>query len=256
MSNQDNTARRIVINNEEEEIDLLELIRECRKHLLIIVLVTFLFGGAAGAFSKYVMVPQYSSTAMMYILSKETTLTSLADLQIGAQLTNDYQVIVKSRPVLQDVIERLKLQQSYEQLSSRITINNPSNTRILTVSIDDADPKLAKDIVDTVAKVSSDYIADTMEMVPPKIIEEGTVATQKSSPSVMKNAMIGALAGAALVCAVIVIRFLLNDAVTTADDVEKYLGISVLASVPTRRYSGKDNGTDNVVKHKKSKRKK
>lgn len=256
MSNQDNTARRIVINNEEEEIDLLELIRECRKHLLIIVLVTFLFGGAAGAFSKYVMVPQYSSTAMMYILSKETTLTSLADLQIGAQLTNDYQVIVKSRPVLQDVIERLKLQQSYEQLSSRITINNPSNTRILTVSIDDADPKLAKDIVDTVAKVSSDYIADTMEMVPPKIIEEGAVATQKSSPSVMKNAMIGALAGAALVCAVIVIRFLLNDAVTTADDVEKYLGISVLASVPTRRYSGKDNGTDNVVKHKKSKRKK
>ncbi len=256
MSNQDNTARRIVVNNEEEEIDLLELIRECRKHLLIIVLVTFLFGGAAGAFSKYVMVPQYSSTAMMYILSKETTLTSLADLQIGAQLTNDYQVIVKSRPVLQDVIERLKLQQSYEQLSSRITINNPSNTRILTVSIDDADPKLAKDIVDTVAKVSSDYIADTMEMVPPKIIEEGAVATQKSSPSVMKNAMIGALAGAALVCAVIVIRFLLNDAVTTADDVEKYLGISVLASVPTRRYSGKDNGTDNVVKHKKSKRKK
>lgn len=256
MSNQDNTARRIVVNNEEEEIDLLELIRECRKHLLIIVLVTFLFGGAAGAFSKYVMVPQYSSTAMMYILSKETTLTSLADLQIGAQLTNDYQVIVKSRPVLQDVIERLKLQQSYEQLSSRITINNPSNTRILTVSIDDADPKLAKDIVDTVAKVSSDYIADTMEMVPPKIIEEGAVATQKSSPSVMKNAMIGALAGAALVCAVIVIRFLLNDAVTTADDVEKYLGISVLASVPTRRYSGKDTGTDNVVKHKKSKRKK
>lgn len=256
MSNQESKAIRTELANDEEEIDLLELLRELKKHILIIIFTILVFGGAAGAFSKYVMVPQYSSTAMMYILSKETTLTSLADLQIGAQLTNDYQVIVKSRPVLEDVIQRLNLNQTYEQLSGRLTIGNPSNTRILTVGIEDADPQLAKDIVDTVAKVSSDYIADTMEMVPPKIIEEGTVATQKTSPSVGKNALIGALAGAVFVCAIIVIRFLMNDAVTTSEDVEKYLGISVLASVPARRYSGKDTGTDNGVKHKKSKQKK
>ncbi len=256
MSNQESKAIRTALANDEEEIDLLELLRECKKHILIIVLTTLLFGGAAGAFSKYVVVPQYSSTAMMYILSKETTLTSLADLQIGAQLTNDYQVIVKSRPVLEDVIQRLNLNQSYEQLSGRLTIGNPNNTRILTVSIEDANPQLAKDIVDTVAKVSSDYIADTMEMVPPKIIEEGTVATQKTNPSVTKNTMIGALVGAVFACAIIVIRFLLNDAVTTSDDVEKYLGISVLASVPARKYSGRETGADNGVKHKKSKRKK
>lgn len=237
-------------------IDLLELFQECRKHLLSIILCIAIFGGAAGAFSKYVMIPQYSSSAMMYILSKETTLTSLADLQIGAQLTNDYQVIVKSRPVLQDVIQRLNLNQTYEQLSSRLTIANPSNTRILTISIEDADAKLAKDIVDTVAKVSSDYIADTMEMVPPKIIEEGTVATQKSSPSVAKNTVLGALLGAVFMCGIITLRYVMNDTIATTDDVEQYLGISVLASVPVRKYSGKDNGADNGVKHKKSKRKK
>ncbi len=256
MSNQESKAIKTTLNNAEEEIDLLELLRECKKHLLIIVLTIIVFGGATGAFSKYVMIPQYSSTAMMYILSKETTLTSLADLQIGAQLTNDYQVIVKSRPVLQDVIQRLNLDQTYEQLSNRLTISNPSNTRILTISIEDADPKLAKDIVDTVAKVSSDYIADTMEMVPPKIIEEGTVATQKSSPSVSKNAVLGALLGAVFMCGIITIRCVMNDTISNTDDVEQYLGISVLATVPMRRYSGKDSGADNGVKHKKSKRKK
>lgn len=243
-------------NNTYVTIDLLELFQECRKHLLSIILCIALFGGAAGAFSRYVMIPQYSSSAMMYILSKETTLTSLADLQIGSQLTNDYQVIVKSRPVLQDVIERLNLNQTYEQLSSRLTIANPSNTRILTISIEDADAKLAKDIVDTVAKVSSDYIADTMEMVPPKIIEEGTVATQKSSPSVAKNTVLGALLGAVFMCGIITLRYVLNDTITTTDDVEQYLGISVLASVPVRKYSGRENGADNGVKRKKSKRKK
>lgn len=222
------------------EIDLLELFREFWRHIIAILLCIIVFGGAAGAFSKFVVIPQYSSTAMMYILSKETTLTSLADLQIGAQLTNDYQIIVKSRPVLQTVIDQLNLDITYEQFSGRITINNPSNTRILTITTEDADPRLAKDIVDSIARVSSDYIAETMEMVPPKLIEEGTVATQKSSPSVAKNTLLGALLGAVLMCGIITLKFILNDTVTTTEDVEQYLGISVLASVPERKYASKE----------------
>ena len=222
------------------EIDLLELFREFWRHIIAILLCIIVFGGAAGAFSKFVVIPQYSSTAMMYILSKETTLTSLADLQIGAQLTNDYQIIVKSRPVLQTVIDQLNLDITYEQFSGRITINNPSNTRILTITTEDADPRLAKDIVDSIARVSSDYIAETMEMVPPKLIEEGTVATQKSSPSVTKNTLLGALLGAVLMCGIITLKFILNDTVTTTEDVEQYLGISVLASVPERKYASKE----------------
>lgn len=222
------------------EIDLLELFREFWRHIIAILLCIIVFGGAAGAFSKFVVIPQYSSTAMMYILSKETTLTSLADLQIGAQLTNDYQIIVKSRPVLQTVIDQLNLDITYEQFSGRITINNPSNTRILTITTEDADPRLAKDIVDSIARVSSDYIAETMEMVPPKLIEEGTVATQKSSPSVTKNTLLGALLGAVLMCGIITLKSILNDTVTTTEDVEQYLGISVLASVPERKYASKE----------------
>lgn len=222
------------------EIDLLELFREFWRHIIAILLCIIVFGGAAGAFSKFVVIPQYSSTAMMYILSKETTLTSLADLQIGAQLTNDYQIIVKSRPVLQTVIDQLNLDLTYEQFSGRITINNPSNTRILTITTEDADPRLAKDIVDSIARVSSDYIAETMEMVPPKLIEEGTVAAQKSSPSVAKNTLLGALLGAVLMCGIITLKFILNDTVTTTEDVEQYLGISVLASVPERKYASKE----------------
>ena len=63
--------------------------------------------GLFGAFSALVLKPQYTSSSMLYVLSKETTLTSLADLQIGTQLTNDYQVLVSSRPVLDVVIEEL-----------------------------------------------------------------------------------------------------------------------------------------------------
>ena len=75
---------------------------------MMILGIIILFGGVAGAFSAFVLTPQYKSTAMVYILSKETTLTSLADLQIGSQLTKDYSVMITSRPVLEEVIEKQK----------------------------------------------------------------------------------------------------------------------------------------------------
>lgn len=169
--------------NNEMEIDLLELFRVWKKKLWLIILVTFLGGTVGFAFSKIALTPMYTSTSMMYAVSKETTLTSLADLQIGSQLTQDYKVIITSRPVLEEVIGDLDLNISYEILKSKISINNPADTRILAITATDPDPQMAKAIVDRTASVSSGYIGDIMEMIPPKIIEEGQVPTQKSVPA-------------------------------------------------------------------------
>lgn len=221
--------------NDEIEIDLLELLHALKKRIWIILAVTIICGGVSGIFSKLVLTPQYTSTAMVYILSKETTLTSLADLQIGSQLTKDYAVIVTSRPVLEDVVEKLNLKLTYEELEEKVTIDNPKDTRILSISVFDPDPEMAKAIVDEIAITSSEYIAEIMEMIPPKMIEDGEIPLKKTSPSNAKNAMIGALAGFVLVCGFIVMEVLMNDTIRTEDDVEKYLGLTVLAMVPERK---------------------
>lgn len=225
--------------NDEIEIDLLELFMALKRRFWLILAITVLGGGIAGLFSKFVLTPQYTSTAMVYILSKETTLTSLADLQIGSQLTKDYAVIVTSRPVLEDVIEKLDLDAAdaeftYKNLKEKITIENPKDTRILSITAEDPDPQMAKAIADTVAETASSYIGDIMEMIPPKMIEDGAVPIHKTSPSNTKNALIGAFAGFALVCGIIVLEVLMNDTVRTEEDVEKYLGLTVLAMVPSR----------------------
>ena len=103
----------INMNDDEVEIDLLQLFRALKKRILWIVGAGVIMGGAFGLFSKFAITPQYTSTSMVYILSKETTLTSLADLQIGSQLTKDYKIIVTSRPVLSEVISKLKLDLTY-----------------------------------------------------------------------------------------------------------------------------------------------
>lgn len=227
---------------QEDEIDLLEIFMALKRRLWLILLAAVIGGGGAGAFSKFVLTPVYSSTAMLYVLSKETTLTSLADLQIGSQLTKDYRIIITSRPVLEDVIESLNLDMTYKQLRNIITIANPSESRILTITITDPDPRLAKQMVDQVANTASDYIGDIMEMVPPKMIEDGEMAAMPDGPNVGKNAMLGAMAAMMVVCGFISMGVILNDTIQTEDDVEKYLGLTVLASVPEREGETKTGG--------------
>lgn len=220
--------------NDEIEINLAELFVELKKKLWLIILAGVIGGGVFAAYSAFILVPKYTSTAMMYVLSKETTLTSLADLQIGSQLTKDYKVMVNSRPVLNEVIEGLGLDYDYKELREKLVIDNPADTRILTLSVEDTDPTAAADIVNAIAKSSSDYIGEMMEMIPPKIIEEGEIPDEQTSPNVGRNAVIGAVAGVFLVCAAVVIRLVMNDTVKTEEDIEKYLRISVLAAVPAK----------------------
>lgn len=217
---------------DEIEIDLKELLFEFKKKLWLILLAAIIGSGIAGAFSALVMKPQYTSSSMLYVLSKETTLTSLADLQIGTQLTNDYRVLVSSRPVLEVVIEELGLDMSYETLTGKLAISNPADTRILTLTVTDGDPVMAKTIVDAITDRVSEYIGDIMEMEAPKVIEYGQVSMNPVSPNVMRNAAVGGLLGIVLVCGIVTILVITNDTVQTEEDVEKYLGLSTLAVIP------------------------
>lgn len=229
-------------DDEEIEIDLRAILLEWRKRWWMIAAALVAGALAAGLFSRVILSPVYESTSMMYVLSKETTLSSLADLQMGTQLTQDYKVLVTSRPVLEEVISELGLDMDYEDLQEAVSINNPSDTRILTVTVSNSDPMMAKTIVDEIAQTASGYIGSIMEMVPPKIVEEGQVPEYQSSPSVKRNAALGGVMGAVLVCGVLTLLVILNDTIRTEEDVERYLGLTTLALVPERGKSRKGEG--------------
>lgn len=230
------------VKDGNEEIDLLQIFYALKEKILLILMVALIGGCITGAYTQFLMTPIYSSTSSMLVLSKETTLTSLADLQLGASLTSDYTVLIKSTPVLEQVIENLNLDMTTDQLRNTVSINNPSDTRILEITVNNADAALAKEIVDEIANVASSYIGDKMEVIPPKIIEVGKIATVRTSPSVKKNAALGFLLGCVACSAVIVVYAVMDDTIKTEEDIEKYLGVSVLAKVPDRRdfISGKD----------------
>ena len=222
-------------NNEDDEIDLLEIFYALKKKLLLIIATGLLAGCISGVFTQVAITPVYTSMSSLLVLSKETTLTSLADIQLGTSLTNDYRVLIESTPVLEQVIENLDLDMTADALRGSITIDNPTDSRILEISVVNTDPEMAKEIVDELANVSSVFIGDKMEVIPPKIIEVGKIPTVRSAPSVKKNAVLGLMFGAVVCAAIITVFTIMDDTLKTEEDVTKYLGISVLASVPDRK---------------------
>lgn len=220
--------------NREDEIDLKELFFALKKKAWLIIVAGLLTGCIAAGWSKFMMTPMYSSTSSVLVLSKETTLTSLADLQLGSQLANDYKVLISSRPVLEEVIENLGLSMGYQQLKAALTVQNPADTRILNLTVSNPDPILACEIVDELAKVSSAYIGDKMEVTPPKVIETGEVALYPNSPNIKRNALMGVLAGVIIAAGIITILNVINDTIRTEEDIVRYLNLSTFAVVPDK----------------------
>ncbi len=218
--------------NEEIEIDLLDLFYLLRSRLWIILLSGILLASAVGLISSFLITPKYTSTTKLYILTKSTSITSLADIQLGTQLTQDYMVLVKSRPVVTKVIENLELEMSYKEMLGIITVSNTSNTRILEIEAEYPDALMAKEIVDEFAKVSVSQIAKIMDTQEPTIVEEGFASMIPSSPNIRKNIIIGALIGVIAAAGVIIVLHLMDDTIKSAEDLEKYLGISTLGLIP------------------------
>ncbi|MCR5202296.1 MAG: polysaccharide export protein [Lachnospiraceae bacterium] len=216
----------------EIEIDLMEIFGLLISKIWMIILSALVFGIIALCYCKFFVTPMYSSTAQIAVRGSSTAITSLADLQIGTQLTQDYIVVVKSRPVVEKVIENLDLDMTYEQLLSKTSVINQADTRILSISVTNPDPYLAKQIVDQYALVSRTRIAELMDIAEPGIVEAGHISSHKDSPNTKKNTVIAALIGAVLCAGIIIVRFLLDDTIKSSDDIEKYLGINTLAILP------------------------
>ncbi len=219
-------------NGDEIGINLKELLFELLAHWKLLMLSTVLAGAAAFAASVSLVVPQYESTAELYVLSKSTSITSLADIQMGTNLTNDYMVVVKGRPVLEQVIKNLGLAEDYRGLSEKITLYNPTDSRILEITVRDPKPERARQVADEMAQVASAFISEKMDQDPPTIIQHGYADGEPVSPNILKNTLIGLLAGGVLAVAVVVVSSMLNDTVMDADDVERRLGLNLLGTLP------------------------
>ena len=211
-----------VNNNDEVEIDLGEVF-----HLLLSKLGVIILSGIV-----------FCLAAVMGTMLLISTLTN-QDIQTSTSLTKDYAELIKSRTVTEGVIAQLKLDMTHEELLKKLSVDTPTDTRVVSITVTDTDPYTAAEIANAVRDIASKHIQQVMDIKAVNVVETANIPDEPSSPSVPKNGVIGGLLGILLAAAVVIIVYLTNDTVKTPEDVEKYLGLSVLGTIPYSSKMGK-----------------
>ncbi len=223
------------MKNDEVEIDLKELFFVFWGKLWIILLSGIVLGIAAYLYTSMMITPQYASDGTVYILTRSNSnqQVTTGDLNMSAQLTSDFEELIISHTVLDEVIEEIDYEGlTFDDLKNKITVKNRTDTRILQITVTDPDPLMAKAIVDKVIEISSQKIKSIMDIEAVNLVDEGTLSSSPVSPSYKKNVLIGALIGIVITSAIVIIMYILDDKIHTGEDIEKYLGLSVLGVIP------------------------
>lgn len=222
-------------NRDETEIDLVGLFF-LLVHNLPIIILSFLVGflGVFGVLKIFVT-PQYEASSMIYVLGKTTSISDAINLQLSKQLTTDFTVLATSRQVINAVIQDMSLDTSYEKLRSSITVENPSNTSILKITVSSPDPYKAADLSNAMAQATAERIAEVMVTDRPSQVESAVVPKTPYTPNFMKDSAIGGLVAALLAIGILSMVYVMDDTVKDEEDVRKYLDTATLAEFPMEK---------------------
>lgn len=215
-----------------QEIDLVELFFTLLRNWKLLVLGAVVGVVVSMSYYSLFVHPQYKATTEMYITNTDT-LISLSDLQLGSALTEDYKSIIKSRAVLNKVIEELELDIDYKKLGGMISVSNPSGTHIIKTAVTTGDEESCRLIANELLNVSIERIFQVIGTSEPTIIDHSEAeAVENITPGRKIHAIYGVLFGVLLVAAFITLSVMMDTTLKNEDDVRKYLKLPLLASVP------------------------
>ena len=214
------------------EIDISSLIKFLLGKSVYILLSAVILAAAFMLYSMFVITPKYQSSTEVYVLMSEGNKATYSDVQLATSLTKDYEALIVSRSVTNEVISDLKLSLTNEQLAKMITVTALKDTRILRISVSNSDPYLARDIANSVREVASKQIVSIMNVDAINLVEEANLPTNPYSPSIRKNTAIGGLIGIFISLAILIVVFVLDDKIKSSKDVEDHLGLPVLGVIP------------------------
>lgn len=223
---------------DEIEIDLREVFILLISKCWLIILVGIMTSAIGFGLSAFLIPPTYESTTKIYILNKqqENTVT-YSDVQLGTQLTKDYAELIKSRLVLEKVIQELQLEAVYEEMDyeallDKVSVTTPVDTRILSITVEDFDAVMAMEIANCIREEAAIHIKNVMDIEAVNVVETANLPMEKASPSILKWTVVGGAIGIFFITTMILLFFFLDDTIKTEDDVERYLGLSTLALIP------------------------
>ena len=222
-----------VKEEDEMTIDLVELFRNVFKNIKLIIFLIVLFGAVGFGYTKFMIAPTYTASTSIYLTPQ---VNESGSLDYNSQMSNSKLVsnvvnLLTQNNIMSEVAKNVGLE-SADQVRNAITVENESNTEVITITVKTTDPKLSKQIANNTVTTFISRMQKNLNVRNIEIVDKAKLSYIPSGPNVGKNAALSAVSGLVLGIVYTVLQMLFDNRLRNKEDAEKYLGYPVFCVIP------------------------
>lgn len=173
----------------------------------------------------------------------ENLIIDYYNAQVSKELAPDYMEILKADIVLQNTVDAYAAVHGADktptrkQLAKMIKIKNVDQTRLLMIQVTADTPEEARDIVNIWGNEFKNYVNTQLmnDQDYIQIADPATLPETESNPISLAALAISGVVGSLVVYAIYLILFVTDDKINSPADVERYLGLNILGSIPAAK---------------------
>lgn len=226
----------------EETIDLKEYFYIIKKRAWIIALITVTAMVASGIISFFLLSPVYETKTTLIVNTEQVNETNTItgdQLNVTQKLTLTYGEIIKSRTVIDEVIQALNLDMEYGEVSKMITVSPVKDTQIIAITVQDTNPQRAADIANTIPRVFTKEVKRITKANSVEVIDKAVVAENPIKPNKVMNIAIAGVLGVMIGLFIIFVLEYMDNKIKTPQDIEKHIELPILGVIPNENMSKK-----------------
>lgn len=229
----DNTQTQL---DDEIEIDLWELFQILLKNWLWILLSTLGCAILGLLITMFLITPKYRAEATMIVNTRQDQTATVTNDQITSaqKLVDTYSIIIRSRRVIDPIMEKLNIEADYESFVKNIIVESVNDTQVMSIQVENKDPEIALQVVQEIVDRAPGAIISTVEAGSVNVVSEPYVnAEEPVSPSKLKNIAITAFIGLFISSGTFLLIAFLDNTFKSEEDIQKQLGLVTIGIIPT-----------------------
>ena len=234
-----------------EEIDIKDFLGYLKKFLIPMIIVSILAVGASIFYNLALKTPLYKTSTTVVLAQKtsekESASVTLNDISINQKLVATYTEIVKSKLVLEQVINDLNLDTTTEKLAKHVTVTAVEDTEILKITVEDGNRILAAQIANKIADVFTKEIVNIYQLNNVSVIDVAQVSDKQSNQTTIRDAAIALLVSIFGVSAIAFIIYYFDDTIKYSEDLEKKVGLPIAGKIIKSEIEKKTIGDELLV---------
>ena len=231
-----------------EELDLKEIFNlfwDKKLQIILIVAILFVVGVI---YTLGFVKPVYTASTTLVLAKMEDkkdgttsdTAVTTSDVTLNSKLVSTYSELVKSKKVLRKVISNLGMKLDEDKLRGNVSVSSVKDTELIQITVTNEDPAVSSKVANEIAKVFIENIKEIYDLNNVHIVDEAETPDSPSNIHHIRNVVIFTFAGVVIAVVYVLLLNMLDTTVKSAEDVEKLLGIPVLASIPIYDFEGKN----------------